>query len=96
MFIPATFKQDNLAEIATFIRSHSLATLITPNGEVAHIPMILQTKENGELVLVGYCFKLSQNKDAATKQSICQNLRQINSPQAYTMAELIERYTNNA
>lgn len=44
MFIPATFKQDNLAEIATFIRSHSLATLITPNGEITHIPMILQTK----------------------------------------------------
>lgn len=209
MFIPATFKQDNLAEIATFIRSHSLATLITPNGEVAHIPMILQTEENGELVLVGHCFKrnpivsamsqpqtwlaifqenghyispnwypnkaithkevptwnyqavhirgavrqlddvvavltaqtdfwesclpnntpwqlsdapedylqalyqaivcfeikvekteaqfkLSQNKDTATKQSICQNLRQINSPQACTMAELIEHYTNNA
>lgn len=41
-------------------------------------------------------FKLSQNKDAATKQSICQNLRQINSQQACTMAELIEHYTNNA
>ena len=208
MFIPATFRQNDLAEICAFIRTHSLATLIAPNGEVAHIPMILQTKENGDMVLLGHCFKhnpivsamsqpqswlaifqenghyispnwypnkaithkevptwnyqavhirgalrqlddvvavlaaqtdfwennlpnntpwqlsdapedylqalykaivcfeikiekteaqfkLSQNKDTATKQRICQHLHQINSPQANVMANLIERYASN-
>lgn len=57
MFIPKTFRQNDLAEITAFIRSHSLATLIAPNGEVAHIPMVLQTQENGDMVLLGHCFK---------------------------------------
>lgn len=59
MFIPTHFHQEDVAEIAAFIRSHSLATLIAPNGEVAHIPMVLQEKMKDEMVLLGHCFKLN-------------------------------------
>lgn len=37
-------------------------------------------------------FKLSQNKDPATRASICRNLRRLNRPQADHMAGLIETF----
>lgn len=37
-------------------------------------------------------FKLSQNKDQATRASICSNLRRLNRPQSDHMAALIETF----
>ncbi len=60
MYVPAYFKIDSWPEIKRFIKETPLATLISPGDEypfATHIPLELETNENGVTVLSGHVSK---------------------------------------
>ena len=62
MYIPEIYKNENQQEIQKFIHENGFAILINQtNGKLwaTHIPLILETNENGEQQLIGHVSKLN-------------------------------------
>ena len=84
MFIPNSYKNENIEEVKNFLNENSFGILISQdNGKVSgtHIPMELDTDENGEDVLVGHIAKANpQSKNLKNNQEI---LAIFNGPHSY-------------
>ena len=62
MYIPDIYKNENQEEIRNFIHENGFAILINQtNGKLwaTHIPLILETSENGKQQLIGHVSKLN-------------------------------------
>ena len=62
MYIPEIYKNENQQEIQNFIHENGFAILINQtNGKLwaTHIPLILETNENGQQQLIGHVSKLN-------------------------------------
>ena len=62
MYIPEIYKNENQEEIRNFIHENGFAILINQtNGKLwaTHIPLILETSENGGQQLIGHVSKLN-------------------------------------
>jgi transcriptional regulator len=67
MYIPELYKNENQAEIQNFIHENGFAILINQtNGKLwaTHIPLILETTENGEQQLIGHVSKLNPQAES--------------------------------
>lgn len=84
MFIPNYYKNENIEEVKNFLNENSFGILISQsNGKISgtHIPMELDTDENGEDVLVGHIAKANpQTKNLKDKEEI---LAIFNGPHSY-------------
>lgn len=84
MFIPNYYKNENIEEVKNFLNENSFGILISQsNGNISgtHIPMELDTDENGEDVLVGHIAKANpQTKNLKDKEEI---LAIFNGPHSY-------------
>ncbi len=84
MFIPNSYKNENIEEVKSFLNENSFGILIGQvNGKISgtHIPMELDTDENGEDVLVGHIAKANpQSKNLKNNQEI---LAIFNGPHSY-------------
>lgn len=62
MYIPELYKNENQAEIQKFLHDNGFAILVNQtNGKLwaTHIPLVLETYENGKQYLVGHISKLN-------------------------------------
>lgn len=69
MYIPELYKNENQAEIQNFIHENGFAILVNQtNGKLwaTHIPLILETNENGEQQLIGHVSKLNPQAESFT------------------------------
>ena len=69
MYIPEIYKNENQEEIKNFIHENGFAILVNQtNGKlwVTHIPLILETNENGEQQLIGHVSKLNPQAESFT------------------------------
>ncbi|EDO25589.1 predicted protein, partial [Nematostella vectensis] len=84
MFIPDNYKNENIEEVMHFLNENSFGILISQaDGKIAgtHIPMQLDTDENGESVLVGHIAKANpQSKYLKSEEEI---LAIFNGPHSY-------------
>jgi transcriptional regulator len=84
MFIPKLHKNENIEEVKNFLKGNSFGILISQDdGKISgtHIPMELDTDENGEDVLVGHIAKANpQSKNLKNEQEI---LAIFNGPHSY-------------
>lgn len=84
MYIPDNYKNENIAQVKGFLNENSFGILISQvDGKIAgtHIPMQLDTDENGENVLVGHISKANpQSKYLKSEQEI---LAIFNGPHSY-------------
>jgi transcriptional regulator len=71
MYIPEQYKNENLAEIRDFIRSHpfgSLVSQVDAKPWATHIPLELETDEEGRDWLVGHISKANRQWRGLTGQ----------------------------
>ncbi len=57
MYLPRSFRQDNMDEMKVMIMAHPFATLVTSSShgiEANHIPLILTEEAKGEYLLRGH------------------------------------------
>lgn len=84
MFIPNHYKNENIEEVKSFLNENSFGILISQvDGKISgtHIPMELDTDENGENVLVGHIAKANpQSKNLKNKEEV---LAIFNGPHSY-------------
>ena len=84
MFIPNYYKNENIEEVKSFLKKNSFGILISQDsGKISgtHIPMELDTDENGEDVLVGHISKANpQSKYLKNEEEI---LAIFNGPNSY-------------
>lgn len=84
MFIPNFYKNENIEEVKNFLNENSFGILISQvDGKISgtHIPMELDTDENGENVLVGHIAKANpQSKYLKNEEEI---LAIFNGPHSY-------------
>ncbi len=84
MYIPAHYKNENLAEVKSFLKHHAFGILVNQVGGkpwATHIPLELETDEAGQDFLVGHIAKAnpqySSFREGATVLCI------FNGPHAY-------------
>lgn len=84
MFIPRYHKQENIEEVKKFLIENSFGILISQTeGKITgtHIPMELDTDENGEAILLGHIAKANpQSKNLRNEDEI---LAIFNGPHSY-------------
>ncbi len=62
MYIPKLYKNENQEEIQNFLHENGFAILVNQTNDklwATHIPLILETKEDGKQILVGHLSKLN-------------------------------------
>ena len=62
MYIPELYKNENQEEIQNFLHKNGFAILVNQtNGKLwaTHIPLVLETNEDGKQILVGHLSKLN-------------------------------------
>ena len=62
MYIPEIYKNENQAEIHNFIHENGFAILINQTNDklwATHIPLVLETNDDGELQFIGHVSKLN-------------------------------------
>ena len=67
MYIPELYKNENQEEIQNFIAQNGFAILVNQtNGKLwaTHIPLFLETNNNGKQVLVGHVSKLNPQAES--------------------------------
>ena len=67
MYIPELYKNENQEEIQNFIHENGFAILVNQtNGKLwaTHIPLILETNENGVQQLIGHVSKLNPQAES--------------------------------
>jgi transcriptional regulator len=91
MFIPHEYKNENLADVKSFLREHSFGILLSQgDGRISgtHIPMELDIDENGNDVLVGHIAKANpQSKNLRNEEDI---LAIFNGPHSYISSSWYE------
>lgn len=84
MFIPNYYKNENIEEVKSFLYENSFGILISQNdGKISgtHIPMELDTDENGKDVLLGHIAKANpQSKNLKNEEEV---LAIFNGPHSY-------------
>lgn len=92
MFIPNTFKNENIEEVKNFLNENSFGILISQeNGKPSgtHIPMELDTNEAGEAVLTGHISKANpQSKNIKNNEEV---LAIFNGPDSYISSSWYEK-----
>ena len=92
MYIPDYFKNENIVEIKNFLNENSFGILLTQiDGKIfgTHIPMLLDTNENGKSVLVGHISKANlQSKNLKDKEEV---LAIFNGPHSYISSSWYQR-----
>lgn len=84
MYIPESYKNENIEEVQEFLRANSFGILINQvDGKISgtHIPMELDKDENGEDVLVGHIAK--RNPQAKNFRGNAEVLAIFNGPHSY-------------
>ena len=69
MYIPELYKNENQKEIQDFIHDNGFAILINQtDGKLwaTHIPLIMETNDDGELQLIGHVSKLNPQGESFT------------------------------
>lgn len=67
MYIPNYFKNENLAEVKSFLTQNSFGILINQSrGKISgtHIALLLDTDKNGKDILIGYISKAIPTPEA--------------------------------
>ncbi len=92
MFIPNYYKNENIEEVKGFLNENSFGILISQvNGKISgtHIPMELDTDQNGEDILVGHIAKANpQSKNLKNEEEI---LAIFNGPHSYISSSLYQK-----
>lgn len=84
MYIPELFKNENQTEIEQFISENSFAIVVNQIHEklhATHIPLLLETNQNGQKVLTGHMSKL--NPQAQNFQNNTEVLVIFSGPHSY-------------
>lgn len=92
MFVPKYFKNENIQDVKNFLNENSFGILISQvDGKISgtHIPMELDTNENGEDVLVGHVAKSNpQSKNFRNEEEI---LAIFNGPHSYVSSSWYQK-----
>lgn len=92
MFIPNYYKNEDIDAVKEFLHENSFGILISQaDGKISgtHIPMELDTDENGDAVLVGHIAKANpQSKNLTDKEEI---LAIFNGPHSYISSSWYEK-----
>lgn len=92
MYIPSNFKNEDIEEVQNFLSKNSFGTLISQTeGKIiaTHIPMLLQTNDNGDKVLVGHIAKSNPQSKSFNLQD--EVLAIFNGPHSYISSSWYEK-----
>lgn len=92
MFIPNYFKNENLAEVKDFLNQNSFGILLNQtDGKITgtHIPLELDTDENGDDILVGHIAKA--NPQAKFLKDGDEILAIFNGPHSYVSSSWYQK-----
>jgi len=59
MYVPASFREEDRAELTAFMRQHAFATVVSDAGEsggltASHLPLLVEKEKDGGLILAGH------------------------------------------
>jgi transcriptional regulator len=83
MYIPASFKQDDVAVLHEFIEQHSFATLVSRHDEAplaSHMPLLLDRGSGASGTLIGHVARANPQWQQAEGQNV---LAIFSGPHAY-------------